>query len=104
MARPWPTSSLRLFLPQIGHRHRDVAAALAVEQEQEAKPAGPVQAQHVSRPVVLPAPVLDDLEHPLPDLLVGLQAELVLDVGEGEGVQDEDSDVAALRQLTVEVG
>ncbi len=43
-------------------------------------------------------------EHPLPDLLVGLHAVLVLDVAKGASVQDEEAEVAAFRQLAVEVG
>ena len=88
---------------QVGHREGDVPPPLAVEQEQEAQAPRPVEAEDVSLPVVLAARLLEDLEDPLPHLLVGGRPVLVLDRPEAGGVEDQDPEAAALRQLALEV-
>ena len=88
---------------QVGHRQRDAAPPLAVEQEEEAQAARAVEAEDVALAVVLAPRLLEDLEDPLPDLLVGGRPVLVLDRREDGGVEDQDPQAAALGELPLEV-
>ena len=89
--------------PQVGHRGGDVAPALPLQEEEKAQASRAVQAQDVARPVVLALLLVEDLEDALPDLFVGVHSVLVLDAGEGGGVEDEEADVAALGELLLDL-
>jgi hypothetical protein len=88
---------------KVGHGEGDVSPPLAVEEEEEAQPSRPVEAEDVPVAVVLALRLLEDLEDPLPDLLVGGRPVLVLDHGERGSVENENTQAATLGQLPLEV-
>src|SRR5262249_45839286 len=73
--------------------------ALVLEEEDEAQAAGLVQSEHVLVPVVLAALLAKQLEAAFAHLVVGGSAVLVLDAGEGGGVEDDEAQAAALGEL-----